>query len=437
MQNVPECRQKNRTSLRTDFGWSFAGNALYAGGQFAALTVLAKLVRPEMVGQYALGLALVYPIMQCSNLQLRAVMTSDVKQQTRFEYYFGLRLFTSTVALFATFGATRLLGYDWGLTAVILTVGVAYGVETVSDVYYARLQLHDGMSTIAKSMMARALLSTIALALVTYISGSVLWAVASVAAARFIVLMIYDSRRWEQGLDRSREEFSARHKPRPRFNLRVQAKLLWSSLPLGIVLLFANLNSSIPTFFIKRELGERDVAVFVVIGFVISVGNMVVVSLGNSAFTRFTRAYAGGDITAFGSLLGKLLAFGAAFGCSGLILTKWAGREILTVLFRPEYAERSDLLPWITLTGAVLFMAQVLGFAMTAANLYHSQVVLNLLANLTLYAACSLLVGRQGLMGAIYAMLFAASVQLLGSVVALAAARRRYLLIRASEIEAV
>jgi len=42
----------------------------------------------------------------------------------------------------------------------------------------------------------------------------------------------------------------------------------------------------------------------------ISVGNMAVVSLGQSAFTRLARSFAAGNLAAYSSLLAKLLAFG-------------------------------------------------------------------------------------------------------------------------------
>jgi O-antigen/teichoic acid export membrane protein len=195
--------------------------------------------------------------------------------------------------------------------------------------------------------------------------------------------------------------------------------LLRVSFPLGVVVLLTTLNSSVPSYFIKQALGERDLGIFTAIGFVISVGNMAVVSLGQSAFTRLARLYVVGNLVAFGSLLAKLLAFGAALGVSGMIISKVAGREILTLLFRPEYAERADLLPWIMAVGGVLFMAQVLGFGMTAAGYYNSQVILNILANLSLFAACYWLVARLGLLGATFAMLIAAIVQLAGSALVL------------------
>jgi O-antigen/teichoic acid export membrane protein len=423
-------------SLCADFSWMFVGNAIYAGGQFVVLLLLTKLVRPEMVGQYALGLAIVYPVMMFTNLQLRAVLTSEVRQRTPFGYYLGLRLLTTCLALALVFVITHILGYGRELTEVVLTVGLAYGVETISDVYYARLQLHDRMAEIAKSMMARAVLSVLGLTLATYVTRSVIWGVAGVTLARVIVLLRYDISVRTQGLGAERKLLSGNEVLRPRFDLSVQRKLLWVSLPLGVVVLLGCLNSSIPNFFIKSALGDREVGMFAAIGLVISVGNMAVVSLGQSAFTRLARSYAAGNLKAFGLLLGRLLVFGAAIGAAGMLISKLAGREILTILFRPEYAQRADLLSWMMAAGGVLFMAQFLGFGMTAANFYNSQVVLNVLANLALFGACYWLVARDGLLGAILAMLIAAAVQLVGSAVILAIGMRTQTHLCAERVEA-
>jgi O-antigen/teichoic acid export membrane protein len=411
--------EQGKRQLCADFSWTFVGNAVYAGGQFAMLMLLAKLVSPELVGQYALGLAIVYPVMMLTNLQLRAVMTSGVRQQAHFGHYLSLRLLTTSLALAIILAITQALGYRWEMTVVTMMVGIAYAIETISDVYYARLQLHDRMAEISKSLIARALLSVLGLAVTTYVSGNLLWGLASVVLARAIVLFGYDICERTHGLGEHGERLSRNEPLAPRFELSVLRELLWLSLPLGMVVLLTSLNSNVPSYFIKHALGERDLGIFAAIGFMISVGNMAVVALGQAAFTRLARSYASGNLAAFSSLLGKLLGFGATLGVCGMVLSKLAGREILSILFRPEYAERADLLPWIMAAGGVLFMAQFLGFGMTAAGYYNSQVVLNILANLSLFAACYWLVVRQGLLGATFAMLIAASVQLAGSALVL------------------
>jgi O-antigen/teichoic acid export membrane protein len=417
--------EQGKPTLRSDFSWTLVGNAIYAGGQFAILMLLAKLLRPEFVGQYALGLAIVYPVMMFTNLQLRAVMTSGGRSDIHFGNYLTLRFLTTSSAFLLILAIARVFHYEWQLTAVVLMVGVAYGVETISEVYYARLQLHDNMAAIAKSQIARALLSVVGLAVLTYFSRNVLWGIAGVALARAIVLFTYDLRERTHSLERTSNWFRQDALLAPRLDFRAQRELLWVSLPLGIVVLLGCLSSSVPNFFIKHSLGEREVGIFAAIGFMVSVGNMAVVSLGQSAFTRLARAYTAGDFAAFGSLVGKLLGFGAAIGIGGMIVSRFAGREILTLLFRPEYAERADLLTWIMAAGGALYMAQFLGFGMTAAGFYNSQVILNILANAGLFAACYWFVPRRGLSGAILAMLIGALVQLATSGIVLAVAMRK------------
>src|SRR6202047_1618116 len=195
-------------SLRADFSWMFVGNAVYAGGQFATLMLFAKLVRPELVGQYALGLAIVYPVIMFTNMQLRQVISSGARPRIAFGQYLGLRLVTTSLALVILFAITRILGYRRELTAVVLLVGVAYAIETISDVYYARLQLHDKMAEIAKSFIARALLSVLAMAVATYVSRSLLWGIVCIALARVIVLFGYDRSESAHGLGRQSKWFS-------------------------------------------------------------------------------------------------------------------------------------------------------------------------------------------------------------------------------------
>jgi len=159
---------------------------------------------------------------------------------------------------------------------------------------------------------------------------------------------------------------------------------------------------------------ERDLGIFTAIGFMISVGNMAVVSLGQSAspdlpdLLRQATSQSTVRSSPSSSPLGDTRRVR-----NGLF--KLAGREILTILFRPEYAERAELLPWIMAVGGVLFMAQFFGIRDDCGGYYNSQVILNILANLSLFAGCYWLVSRQGLLGAIFGMLIAAIVQLTGA----------------------
>lgn len=432
--SVLAMHQAELSSLRTDFSWMLVGNATYACCQWATLMLTAKLIRPELVGQYALGLAIVYPVIALANFQLRAVVSSDIYRQIRFGHYLALRLLTTALALTIVFAITRILGYGWELTAVVLMVGVVYAIEAISDIYYARLQLSNRMVWISKSLIARALLSILGLTVGILISRNLLWGIAGIVLARATVLFCYDIRGRTHGLDGKFSGPSQAETLKPQFDLRVQRELLWFAFPLGILTLLVNLNSSIPSYFIKHALGERDLGIFSTIGFMASIGSMAATSLGQSAFTRLARTYVTENIGAFWSLLGILLALGATIGVCGFIVSKVAGREMLAIFFRPEYAERADLLPWIMVAAGVGYMAQFLGYGMTAARYYNSQILLLILVNLSTSVASYRLVARQGLHGAIFAILIAAIVQLSGSAIILLVGMRRRIGICAGQV---
>src|SRR5271157_5932336 len=74
-------------TLRGNFTWTFAGNVVYSRSQWGMLMVLAKLGSPEMVGQFALGLAVTTPIIMFANLQLRGVQATDARREYRFGHY--------------------------------------------------------------------------------------------------------------------------------------------------------------------------------------------------------------------------------------------------------------------------------------------------------------------------------------------------------------
>src|ERR1043166_3883519 len=84
--------------LRANFLWTLCGTLVYSGCQWGLLVVLAKLGNAEMVGQFALGLAITAPALMFSNLQLRSVLATDASGEYSFGDYLGLRLVMTVAA---------------------------------------------------------------------------------------------------------------------------------------------------------------------------------------------------------------------------------------------------------------------------------------------------------------------------------------------------
>ncbi len=409
-------------SLTGNFSWTLAGNVVYAGCQWAMLAVLAKLGTPGMVGRFVLSLAVTAPIIMFSNLQLRAVQATDARREYQFADYLGLRLVCTLLAAVAIIAVTFLSGHKGETAAVILAVGAAKAFESISDIYYGLLQRHERMDYIARSMMVKGPLSLVALATGSYVTGSIFWGACAMALVWGLVLVFYDipvagmvlsGKNGRTGERKGNRPISAAMKPR--WNRSVLGSLTWCSLPLGLVMMLISLNANIPRYFVEHYLGTEQLGIFAAMAYFMLAGNIIVGALGQSASPRLARHYAGGQIRAFRGLLMKLVGIGALLGAAGIFVTIVAGREVLTLLYTPQFAERADVFVWIMAAAAVSYIASFLGYGMTAARYFRVQTPLMASVALCSALACFWLVPKTGLSGAAWATLASGLVLLLGS----------------------
>jgi O-antigen/teichoic acid export membrane protein len=397
-------------SLRHNFAWTLAGNVVYAGCQWGMLIVLAKLGSPIMVGQFALGLAVTAPVIMFTNLDLRTVQATDAKSDFLFGHYLGLRTVTASLALLVIAGITFAGSYRRETALVILTVGLAKTFESFSDVIYGSLQRHERMDRIAISMIIKGPLSLATLGLGVYCTGNVLGGVLGLAVTWGFVLAFYDLRSSALILKNLPDEGAGAIRVKCLYLLwdfKKLCTLLWLALPLGTVALLWSLNANIPRYFIEHYLGERELGIFAALAYLMVAGKTVVSALAQTSIPRLSKYYAIGNWKAFRSLLFRLIAFGALIGGVGLLLTYWAGREILTLLYRPEYAQYYNILFWVMLAAGLNYVATFVLFGLTAARYFKIQTLLHAIISITVTVASYFLIPTLGLMGAAVVLIIA------------------------------
>jgi O-antigen/teichoic acid export membrane protein len=402
-------------SLRQNFSWSLVGNVIYAATQGGILVALAHFGTPETVGQFALGLAITAPIIMFSNLQLRSVLATDAKRTHPFSHYLILRTSTTGLALLVIAGVVYIGGFQSTAALVIVLVGLAKALESMSDVYYGLLQQHERMDRIAQSLILRGLLSLVAVVAVLYATGSLAAAVLGMAAVWAAVLALFDA---PSGLRllKQHTEFGATEKAFPYAPLTKQiAKLALTALPLGFVVLLISLSTNIPSYFIQGHLGTWELGIFAALAYLMVAGNTVVGALGQSASPRLAQLYAAGNTTAFRNLLGKLVAIGVGLGGGGVLVAALLGEPLLRLLYGVEFAAFSTLLVWLMIAAALAYVASFMGYGMTAARLFHIQVPVFVLVSLSTLIWCLFLVPAYGLLGGAWALMIGASVQLIAS----------------------
>lgn len=364
-----------RLSLRRNFSWNLIGNVIYAGCHWGMVVVLAKLTNPEMVGRFALGLAITAPIILFSQLQLRAVQATDARSQYGFGHYLGLRLATTGLALLVIAAVAGWGKYGVHTALVILAIGVTKAVESISDVFYGLMQRHERMDRIARSRILKGPLSLAALGGGVWATGNVFWGVVGIAAVWVLVLVTYDLRNARATLRECRAEQDpsgpARAWLAPVFGGRQLLRLAWLALPLGVVGALISLTSNIPRYFLEKYRGEAELGIFAALAYLVVVGNILVGAMGQSVVPRLAKYFAAGDIASYQRLLLRLLGIGTLIGLAGVGLALFAGRMILTLLYRPEYADHVQIFVGLMCAGGLSYLASIMGYGLTATRRFR------------------------------------------------------------------
>jgi O-antigen/teichoic acid export membrane protein len=367
------------------------------------LVVLAKLGSVEMMGQFALGFAVSAPVFLLANLSLRAVLVTDVRGEHWFGDYMALRLITTAAGLIITAGVAGLVGYRWETRAVIVLVGVAKAIEAVADILYGLMQRHERMDLMARSIVMRGVLSVLALGVGVYLTGRVFWGLVLVAVV--LVLASYDlptgGRLLGTGI-------------RPRWERVDLVRLTGMSLPLGVTATLLSLSATVPRYFVERFRGEQELGAFIAMTSLVTIGSTVVNALGQSASPRLATYYAAGDSASARRLLMGLIGPGVLLGGAGVVIAVAWGREVLTALYRPEYAEHVVAFALIMVAGAISYVASFLGYAMTAVRLFRVQMPLFAWVVAVALVARAALIPSNGLVGAAQASVATCTANLLG-----------------------
>lgn len=400
------------TSLRMAAVWTGLGDATYALCQWGLLMVLARLGTPEMVGQFSLALAITAPVVIFSNLGLRPLQSTDARDQFTFEEYILLRLAASAGALVLI--AVLAAQYRPQTAIVVMIVGVAKVVESVSDVYFGLLQKHERMELIARSLSLKGIVSVAMFTFGLLFSGSLLGAVCGLVLAWAVILAAYDMPNGKVVLSRPIQVWPL---SADWARLRTLGVL---AVPLGIGSMLLSLNTSVPRYFLEAYWGDRALGLYAGMAYVAVATGMLVNSVGQTVSPRLAREWATGALGPFNRLLLRFTLFAVAWGLLGIALSWFIGGRVLALLYGEQFSDESGLFVWVMSVAAVSHLASVTGFGMTAARIIKSQSVQFAFVATMGVVAAYLLIPRFGIQGAVWSLGFSVITQLVLSFTCLA-----------------
>jgi len=398
-------RPSDKLSLRRNFSWTALGNIIYAACQWGIVATLAKMGNAEMVGQFALGLAIATPISLFFRFALRGVQATDANGSYDFAEYLTLRLMTTLVAICLTLMLVLFWGGAQGAIAVVLLLTFDRAVGSISDIFFGAFQQRERMDIIARATMLNGIFSLLLVVAGIWLTGQLAVGVLGYLMGTAVPLIFYV-------IPKERARMRAANAPWISHDWKRLRSLLVLAFPLGIVMLLVSLTGNVPQYAIERSLGTQQLGVFAALSYLIVAGSTVVGALGQSAAPRLAVYFAARNFQAFWSLSRRLMAIGVALGIGGFVLARLIGGRMLSILYAPEYAAQTEVLEVLAIAAGFSFAASFAGYSMTAARKFAVQAPLFGGVLLVSVGASFGLVSEFGLMGAAFALMLTSAVQL-------------------------
>jgi O-antigen/teichoic acid export membrane protein len=383
-----------------NFSWALAGNIIYAACQWGMLSVLAKLGSPEMVGLFALGIAVTQPLAAFTNLQLRGVLCSDAVNQYSFGDYLGVRIIGVCVTVLGVICIAFFSYNEWNSIISISAMSLAIGAQSLADMYYAFFQKYERLDFVSTSMVLKGCSSLFTVLIVCIISSDIVWVILALALSRMMIVFMFD-------IPLSRSLAAGRHR-KLRFCLNNMKSILWISLPMGINMMVLSYSINIPRYYVEAQCGEYALGIFSALAYVMVAGNMLTNALSQAVLPRLAKLVACNDIKKFKSIILKLIIIAFMMTCMALSMAYFIGKPLLSFLYTPEYAEFHTLFMLVVFAGCLGIFGSFFGVGLTAARIFRTQPLLNAVACVVSFVSAYTLIPELGLTGAGIALVVAA-----------------------------
>ncbi len=375
--------------LRYNIGWALFGNTVFAAAQWAIIVLIARIGSPEMVGSYALALAITAPVFMLANLNLRAYQATDIQDAFQFGQYLAVRLVTSAIAMCVVAGLCLLGIVQAAHVTVVLAVSSAKAFETLSDAIYGLFQRHEEMDLIARSLVLRGFLGFVGMAGGLAIGGSLAAGAIGMAVAWLLVMATVDA------------PSSRRFVARPEFRLGGGTiDLIRRAAPLGLVMLMLAISQNIPAYMIEYALGTEQLGFYASVAYFLIAGRVVSNAVSQSSSPRLARFLVHGDVSGFRRLLHLNLLLGFGLGVAGVVISTLIGEQLLGLVYGQAYVGYGLLLICTMAAAGLGFPAVFLGAALTAARRFRAMVAVNVLSLAATGLLCWWAIPRFGLLGA-------------------------------------
>ena len=386
-------------SLRQGFFWLATGRISIAASRFVNLMVLAKLGTPEIVGVYALALAVQNPIQIVFNLQFPLLRVSEINGGINFPQFTAMRLALVPLLFLTVFVSALLFGKSYNMILVFLVVGILRTGQSFADLIRSEYRANENFSHQSISQVLASILITVSFAIAFYVSQDLVTALCAQVFALTCSLAVYDLQTLKKTIRLQQVVTYLRQIRGLPF-----ARALRCGLPLVLASFLIEIQSTIPRLVIESYIGLGPLGIFSALMSILQIPALLVDSVGNTVHRRLAQHANARERKLFVLLFLKSLLFSAVIGLTFAAFFFLFGSSIISAIFTSEYADKHSLLNAILIYAFLISAGQIMGLAVVALKEYKQIVRAHLVATILLPAAAISLAITAGENGVIAGM---------------------------------
>jgi O-antigen/teichoic acid export membrane protein len=339
-------------------------NLMRAISQWTFVWLAAQFGGAEIVGQYALALAIVTPVFIAADLSLRNVYVS-LRRSVSFGSVLLVRLAFGALAL-AVLAILGILGaVD---PAVLLILGLIRFTDSVLDLCYGWLQRQGRIVRIGWTSILNSVVTIIIGSALYAWSGELVIALAGSLAGSLITTALVFT-----GVARA----AAGTTPAPRDEIAAGAgAVIRAGVPSGLAFASVSLLTYTPLYLLGISRGDEQVGQFAVIAYFAVLANLVLGSIQQATLHDYVTAFRdGGDERLRRTALRNALPL-VVVGLACFAVTLVLGAPVIQALYGAAFTPSlADLLP-VALSVAILPVVVAAGQVLLTKNRYGLQLAI-------------------------------------------------------------
>jgi O-antigen/teichoic acid export membrane protein len=378
------------------------GTALHGVAQLVLVVTLAKSADPILLGSYGLAQAVTAPVLIFSHFELRRMIATDIARRYRLGEYLALQLTTGVLGLALCVG----IGAGWlgEQLTLLLSVGLKRVFELVGELMLGGYQRGDRLELLAASMTMRALGEVCLVPAVFIASGSLALAIVAGAGASLAVSVGHDVPRL-RGLG---ERLTLARPGRRLFQLAREG------MPAGLTATLSSLNGNLPRYLIELSRGRALLGFFVSLYQLLHAGTLVNSAIAHAELAGLSRSFRQSRAR-FLSRLRRVCALQAGVQLVALAIMMAAGGQLLSAVYRPEYAPFAPVAVVLFAGAAVRAVAGALSAGHMVLRSLRAEAAAAAVTGVATAVLGWLWIPRWSLMGAALAILAAALLNVVAS----------------------